>query len=211
MAPPTTYADRNIAKTVASHFIAGSGDAASAASAEFKAQMLSDILQEYYQDRGYVFDDTDIGQTEVKKAIAYARGKKHSKAMRKGVIATTKFGLQIALVVGGASIGSIVPVAGTALGAVGGAVAGASLGVTVSLADQIKRKSKGLYKYLRNTRGEHRKQAAATLMHCSDALYNRQDGGNPARDALIVILGEEFDKVMAAEDVGRIADRLKSN
>jgi len=183
----------------------------SAVTAEAKADVLNDILQEYFQARDESFDGSDIGQTDVKKAIIYARGKKHLKAVRKGVMGATKFGLQITATVGGATLGSVIPVAGTALGAVGGVIAGASLGIFVTGADRLKRAGKGLYKYVRHTRGEHRKQAAATLLHCSSDAYNRADGGNAAWQALSVILQEEFDEVMGKGDVARIAARLKSN
>jgi hypothetical protein len=209
--PETTYLGRNIAKTVGNHFIAGSGDAASGVSAEAKAQALNDILQEFFQAGGLEFNDQDIGPNDVKMAIAYAKGKKHTKARRKAVIASAKFTLQVAAIAGGATVGSIVPVAGTALGAVGGAVAGASLGVTVTAADQMKRKAKGFYKWVRGTRGEHRKQAAIALLHCGSPQFNWADGRNAADAALYVILGEEYDKVVDSHNVERLADRLKSN
>jgi hypothetical protein len=56
-------------------FISGSGDTASAVTAEAKAQALDDILQEFFQSRGAPYDDSDIGITDVRKAIIYARGK----------------------------------------------------------------------------------------------------------------------------------------
>lgn len=208
---PTTYAAHNIAKAVGSHFVPGAGDAASAISAEAKALALGDILQEYFQARTEEFDGTSIGPTDVKKAILYARGKKHTKAIRKGVLSTSKFGLSVAATVGGATVGSVVPVLGTALGAVGGLVAGASLSAGVSIADRLKRSVKGIYKHCQGTRGVHREEAAATLMRCSDPRYNRAHGGNPARDALVVILQEEYDTVMKDHDVKRLAARLKSN
>lgn len=181
------YVAHNLAKIAGSHFIAGGGDAASAMVAEAKAQALDDILQEFYQDRGCEFDGTDIGPTDVKKAIAYVRGKKHTKAIRKGVIATSKFGLQVAATVGGATVGSVVPGLGTAIGGVGGAVAGASLGVGVTVLDRVKRSAKGIYKHLKGTRGQHRDQAAATLMYCSSAAFDWANGRNPADEALIVM------------------------
>ncbi|MGG5819293.1 hypothetical protein [Falsiroseomonas sp. HW251] len=205
------YVAHNIAKIAGSHLISGGGDAASAIVAEAKAAALQDLLQEYYQDPHYEFDGSDIDQTDVKKAIAYVRGKKHTKAIRKGVIATTKFGLQVAATVGGATVGSIVPVAGTALGGLGGAIAGAGLGTGVTVLDRMKRSTKGIYKYLKGTRGQHREQAANTLMHCASALYNWADGRNPADDALVIILQDEYDDVMAKGDVKRLAARLKSN
>lgn len=208
---PTTYVGHNLAKMAGNHFISGSGDAASAISAEAKAQALDDILQTYYQARGEEFDGREIALTDVKRAIIYARGKKHSKAVRKGVMGTAKFGLQVAATVGGATMGSVVPVLGTALGGIGGAVAGASLGVTVTLADRLKRSAKGIYKFAKGTRGVHRLQAAATLLHCHTAQFNVASGHNPADEALAVLLGEEYDMVTRANDTERLAARLKSN
>ena len=208
---PTTYVAHGLAKMVGSHFIAGSGDAVSSMLAEAKAQALEDILQSYYQARGEEFDGRDIGLTDVKRAIIYARGKKHTKAIRKGVIAGSKFGLQVAAAVGGATVGSVVPVLGTVFGAAGGAVAGASLGTAVTLADRMKRSAKGIYKFARHTRGVHRLQAAATLLHCHTVPYNLAGGGNPADEALFVLLGEEYDLVTRTNDTERLAARLKSN
>lgn len=208
---PTTYAGRTIGKNVGNFFIAGSGDAASGVAAEAKADALDDILQEFYQSGGLQFDGRDIAINDVKTAIAYAKGKKHTKARRKAVIATTKFGLQVAGAVGGATIGSIIPIAGTALGGLGGAIGGASLGVGVTVADQAKRKGKGFYKWLRGTRGEHRKQAANCLMHNASPQFNWASGRNPADEACYVLLGEEYDTVMDSHNVERLADRMKSN
>jgi hypothetical protein len=209
--PSTTYAGRNFAKTVGDVFIAGSGDAASGVSAEAKAQALDEILQHFFHAGGLAFNDQDIGIKDVKMAIAYAKGKKHTKAKRKAVLATTKFGLQVAATVGGATIGSIVPIAGTALGGVGGAIAGKSLGVGITAADQIKRKGKGFYKWVKGTRGEHRKQAAMCLMHCASPQFDWPCGRNAADMALHVILGEEYTLVVGNHNVERLADRLKSN
>lgn len=207
----TTYVGRNLAKQVGDFFIAGSGDAASAVSAEAKAQALDDILQHYYQRRGMEFDGSKIALTDTMKAIVYARGKKHTKAVRKGVISSAKFGLQVAAVAGGATIGSVVPVAGTALGAAGGVVAGLSLGVGITVLDRMKRSAKGIYKWATDTRGVHRNEAAACLLHTHTSQFNRANGGNPADDALLVILGEEYQSVTSSNNVARLADRLKSN
>jgi len=205
------YVGHNLAKIAGSHLISGSGDAASSISAEAKAQALGDILQEFFQAWDEEYDGTDIEQDEVKKAILYVRGKKHTKAMRKGFIATSKFGLQVAATVGGATVGSVVPGLGTAVGGLGGAVAGASFGLGITLLDRIKRCGKGIYKYAKHTRGEHRKQAAACLMHNADPSFNWANGRNPADEACQVILQEEYEKVMGDHDLERLAARLKSN
>jgi len=209
MSGATTYVGRNVAKQVGSFFISGSGDAASGIAADAKADVLEEIIQRFNSGQSVEYNDQTIGETDVLLAIAYVRGKKRTKARRKAVISATKFGLQIAATCGGATIGSVVPIAGTALGAVGGAVAGASLGVGVTAADHAKRKLKGFYKILRGTRGEHRKQAAQCLMHCATHhLGWRQEAANMACS---VILGEEYDAVMRNHDVTRLADRMKSN
>jgi hypothetical protein len=208
-APSTTYAGRNFAKTVGDVFIAGSGDAASGVAAEAKADVLEGIIQRFNSGANIEYSGQDIKETDVLLAIAYVRGKKRTKARRKAIIATSKFGLQVAATCGGATIGSVVPVAGTALGAVGGAIAGRSLGVGVTVADQTKRKVKGFYKWVKGTRGEHRKQAAGCLMHC--ATHQLQWRQNAAIMACHVILGEEYDAVMGSHNVERLADRMKSN
>ena len=205
----TTYAGRNVAKTVGGFFIAGSGDAASGISAQAKADVLEEIIQRFNSGADVEYKGQPIGQTDVLLAVAYARGKKRTKARRKAVIASTKFGLQVAATCGGATVGSVVPVAGTALGAVGGAVAGMSLGAGVTVLDQAKRKAKGFYKLVMGTRGEHRKQAAQCLMHCATHhLGWRQEAADWACQ---VILGEEYDAVINGHNVERLADRLKSN
>jgi hypothetical protein len=210
-APYTTYRGRALAKTVFGFVVAGSGDAASAVSAEAKAQVLDDILQTYFHARGEEFDGSEIGPTDVKKAIIYARGKKHTKAVRKGALSAAKFGLQVAVTAGGATVGSVVPVVGTMFGAVGGFIAGSSLTGGVMVLDRLKRGAKGLYKHCKGTRGVHRRQAAETLLNCQGRRHNRADGSNPADEALVVILGDEYDRVTLDHDVDRLAARLASN
>ena len=207
----STYRTHNLAKLAGSHFVAGSGDAASAVVAEAKAEALDDILQEFFQARGETFDGGIIDKKDVKKAIIYARGKKHTKAVRKGVIAGAKFGLQVAATAGGATVGSVVPGLGTAVGGLAGAVGGASLGMLVTVLDRTKRVGKNLYKRYQGTLGEHRGQAAAALMYCSQSRFDWANGRNPADEALIVILQGEYDAVMQARDEKRLASRLKSN
>ena len=88
-------------------------------------------------------------------------------------------------------------------------IAGRSLSVGVTIADQAKRKAKGFYKLIRGTRGEHRKQAAACLMHCATHPLGWKQAA--AIGACSVILGEEYDSVIGSHNVTRLADRLKSN
>jgi hypothetical protein len=208
-APSTTYAGRGIAKQVAGALIAGAGDAASSATAYAKASVLEELLQRYASRGDIEWNDKDIGDADVLQAIAYVRGKKLSKMQRKAVIGSAKFGLQVAATVGLATVGSVVPVAGTAIGAAGGFIAGRSLSVGVTIADQAKRKAKGFYKLIRGTRGEHRKQAAACLMHCATHPLGWKQAA--AIGACSVILGEEYDSVIGSHNVTRLADRLKSN
>ncbi|HUB12992.1 MAG TPA: hypothetical protein VMB34_13645 [Acetobacteraceae bacterium] len=210
-APSTTYAGRNFAKQVGDVFIAGSSDTASGVAAEAKAEALEEILQHFFQQGDLEYNGQDIGIRDVPMAIAYVRGKKRTKAKRKAVLATAKFGLQVAATAGGATIGSVIPIAGTALGGAGGFIAGRSLSVGVSAADQLKRKAKGFYKWVVNTRGEHRKQAAVCLMHSASPQFNWADGRNAADMACHVILGEEYGAVMGSHNVERLADRMKSN
>ncbi|MBC7432252.1 MAG: hypothetical protein H7345_09325, partial [Rubritepida sp.] len=160
------YVARGIGKNLAGRLVAGSDDFLSAAAAEIKVHALTDLLQRFYMSGDAKFDDTDIGLTDVRKAILYARGKKHTKAIRKTVTGTAKLGLQIAAVAGGATIGSVAPVVGTVLGAAGGAVAGMGFGLAVTVADRAKRSIKGICKHFAGTRGQHRLQAAACLMNC---------------------------------------------
>jgi len=209
----STYKMHNLAKLTGDHFIAGSGDIASAMVAYAKAEVLREIVQEYFQGHGKKFNGQDIGQQDVEQAILYVASKKSTKSKRKGTDGSLKFGLQMAATVGGATVGSVIPVAGTLGGAAGGAIAGASLGVGVTVRRQLVRRSKGIYKWLRSTRGEHRTQAANCLYHnCS---YPNSVKGMAAEDALRVILQDEFDEVMGWVEVqravGRIAARMKSN
>lgn len=204
-----TYRGHVAGKFIRDRIIPGLSDAASAASAEIKARALDDILQEHFQARGLEFDGKDI--YDVKMAIAYARGKKHSKFQRKAVIGSVKLGLFVAGAATGATVGSVVPVAGTALGGLAGASAGMAGSAAVSIADQAKRKAKGFYKIVKHTRGQHRLQAAECLMFYSDQAFNRGDDRNPADEACYVLLGEEYNEVMLKCDVRRLAARLTSN
>ncbi|MFT8244847.1 hypothetical protein [Roseomonas sp. BN140053] len=207
--PNTTYTARNVLKLAAGHLVAGSGNALSAVAAETKARELDDLLQTAFQSRGESYDGSDIGQHDLKKAILFVRGKKHSKASRKVVIAGAQAALQITAAATGATLGSVVPVLGTLVGGAGGAIAGAGLGVTVTAADQVKRRAKGIYKFLRHTRGAHRNQAAATLMF--QATEGEYRNALVAKSALRIILGEEYAAVMESQNTERLADRLKSN
>lgn len=209
--PYGTYVVHNMAKQAGNHFVAGSGDFASAASAGGKSEALDDILQHFFQARGFPYNGSTIMETDIKKAIAYVRDKKHTKAVRKGVIGTAKFGLQMAATVGGATVGSVIPGAGTALGGAGGAVAGMSLGIFVTAADRLKRVVKGCYKAAKGTRGEHREQAAAALLYNANPQYAKGKRYAAAHAALEVILQEEYETVVAARDEARLAARLKSN
>ena len=113
----------------------------------------------------------------------------------------------MAATVGLATVGSVVPVAVAArhrrrfhCGKI------ASVGVTV--ADQAERKAKGVYKLIRGTRGERRKQAAVYLTHC--ATHPLAWKPSAAIGACLVILGDEYDTVIGSHNIMRLAG-LKSN
>ena len=203
-----TYFGRGVSKFLGSFVVSGSDDALSAATAEMKVDLLGDVLQVFFQARAMEFDGKDIGIDDCRSAILYARGKKHAKAVRRAAAGTAKLGLQVAAMAGGATVGSVIPIAGTAAGGVAGAVAGASLSPLVSVADYGARGGKALYKIHQGTRGVHREQAAKTLMHCSQRGHIHCSA---ATTALRILLGEEFDRVTQSQDVDRLASRMKSN
>lgn len=205
--PSTSYAGLNIAKTAMSFALSGSDAMASALTADAKADMLDDILQTYFMSRGAAFEGEIV---DVRTAIIYVRGKKQTKAFRKIAIGGAKQGLQIAAVTGAATVGSIIPVLGTVAGVAGGMVAGASLGFTVTGAEHVARKTKAAWKAYHGTLGVHREQAAVMLMVRRQPLYDRADGDNPADLALRVILGREYDTIVAKGDLKRAAERMKS-
>jgi hypothetical protein len=210
-----TYTERSLGKLAGSHILPGSGDAASSIAARMKVYSLEEVLQQYFQDTG-TYTGGDIPENDPKKAIQYVISKKLTKSNRKGVIAAVKFSGFVAGAATGATVGSVVPVAGTMAG---GAVGGVALGTMVSggttLADHIKRKSKALYKIIRGTRGEHRKQAARCLLIGYKTLPHDDIKYQASCAALLIILGEEFNyvaKQMPEEAaLERLADRLKSN
>ena len=209
-----TYLSRSVGKQVANHFIPGSGDFLSSATADLKDKMLSEIQQKFFQSSAN-YSGGDIGLNDALKAIQYVRSKKHTKSVRTATKGGIKFAGFVAGAVTGATLGSIIPVAGTIGGGVAGGVgAGVLVSGGVTGLDQIKQKTKGIYKFLRGTRGEHRSQAASTLLHCQASLPDGDPKSDASHEALIVILGDEYEEVMAmpaqkAHD--RIADRLKSN
>jgi hypothetical protein len=207
--PATTYLKYNAVKAAGDYLWAGAGNATSAAKATIKVDLLGDVLQRYFNARGEEYDGSDIKPDDIKKAILYARGKKSSKAGRKAVLSAAQTTLQIVGTATGATVGSIVPGLGTAIGGVGGFIAGAGLSTTVTLADHIKRKGKWAYKKLAGTQGKHRAQAAKALLHCSK--IDRADQRNPAREALLIILDVEYEDVVGSGNVERLADRLMSN
>lgn len=210
----TTYAALNVGKQMASQLIPGAAHDISALNALDKEMLLGDIQQEYFQDRSD-YKGGDIALNDAKKAIQYVRSKKLTKAGRKAVLSGVAKAGAIAGMATGATLGSIVPVAGTVAG---GAVGAVGLGTVAngvgSFADQLKRKTKGLYKIARGTRGEHRTQAAQALLYCSNMLNDADPKSAAATKALHVILGSEYAKVMgenADSMTERVADRLKSN
>ena len=76
-----------------------------------------------------------IAENDALTAIKYARSKKLTKAKRKGVLGAGKFGAFVVGAAAGATLGSVVPVAGTVAGGAIGAVslsAVASAGLTMA-------------------------------------------------------------------------------
>jgi hypothetical protein len=193
----------------------GSGDIASSAAAALKNEQLKQIQQEYFQDTADYDKKSDIALNDALTAIKYARSKKLTKAYRKGVIGGAKAAAFVVGAATGATVGSVVPVAGTVAGGViGGAGVATAVGASVFTLDHLKRKTKGLYKIIKGTRGEHRHQAARALLYCQGTFSQNDPKQGASEEALHVILGEEYDEVMAmALDpcIERIADRLKSN
>lgn len=212
---PGTYTGRVLGRWTGGAVLPGSGDIASSAAAAMKNELLKQIQQEYFQDTSDYDKKSDIALNDALTAIKYARSKKLTKSYRKGVIGGVKAASFVVGAATGATVGSVVPVAGTAAGGViGGVGLSTAVGASVFTLDHLKRKTKGLYKIIKGTRGEHRHQAARALLYCQ-GTYNANDPKRGAStEALHVILGEEYDEVMAmALDpcVERIADRLKSN
>jgi hypothetical protein len=210
-----TYLGSSVAKMAGNHLIPGSGDAVTSITARAKSDLLGGILQTYFHD-STAYKDGDIALNDAQQAIKYARSKKLTKSNRKAVIAGAKFTGFVAGAATGATLGSVVPVAGTVVGGVAGGVAiGTAVSGGVTTLDQLKRKTKGLYKMIRGTRGEHRHQAARALLYCNGTFPSGDPKHDASFDALVVILDEEFSEVvhqMSLEAaVERLADRLKSN
>jgi hypothetical protein len=222
-----TYLLRNIGKNASSFFLGGSGDLASAAAAHAKVAELSAILQHFFHAGDEEYDGSPISQNDMKKAILFARGKKQTKSQRAAVLGGAKFGMQVAGAVGGATVGSIVPGLGTAIGGAGGLIAGVGLGLGVTAADRLKRACKFAYKKAAGTAGVHRHQAAMCLLYMASGPGDQASGKNPALEALQILLGEEFDRVLGMQKpatpghsaeqntadgiLDRIAARMKSN
>lgn len=205
-----TYRERGAAKLAGNMFLPGSGQAVSALTAKGKADLLNEILQKHFQAGGMRYSGGDIGRSDVKEAIAYVIAKKNTKAIRQGVNGAAKFGIAASGLTVGATLGSVVPVLGTAVGGTAGYVAGAGAGSLVGIADQTKRKLKWGYKKISGTQGKHREQAAECLAYMALQIAD-SPASCAAHEALGIILHEEFDMVMAAgPDLERIAKRMKS-
>lgn len=184
------------------------GRAISASAAIDKSKALFMVASRFYNpvDVNKTFGEVDT----VCDAIVYAGQKKGTKGTRQGVVASAEVTAGIAggLIVGAAG-SVVVPVAGTIAGAtIGAAVGKASVGVGY----QILRKSKWLYKKIRKTQGVHRNEAAELLYYAAtQADAGRDQLASTA--ALLLLLGSEYDKVMATPEddaIARIAARMKS-
>jgi len=165
----------------------GSSGGVSASTAGAKAAVLNDILQKNFQTGNRTYDGTDIDDSQVIKAIMYVISKKKRKAVRKVALGGTKVGLSATSIT---------------LGSAGG---------LVTDLDYLKRGMKKSYKHcIVNTQGKHRKQAAIALLTRAWPEYDTEIG-NPALEALVIILGREFHTVVNNCDVDRLADRMMSN
>ena len=206
--------ERAMGRWAGGYLLPGSGDFLSAGRALGKEEALRQVQQHFFHD-GSAYKGGDIALNDVLQAIKYARSKKLTKAHRKGVIGGVKLASFVAGAASGATLGSVIPVAGTVAG---GAVGGVGLATIASggvfALDHLKRKTKGLFKMIRGTRGEHRHQAARAFLYCQ-GFFNPQDPKQRAAEAaLTIILDGEYKEVMAMElepMVERLADRLKSN
>jgi hypothetical protein len=199
---------------VKEQFIPGFGKFRSAGVALQKCGSLEDVLQAYFQDTT-AYDGTRIDEEDSKKAIKYVISKKFRKSVRQGIKGTFILGAAIGGAAAGATVGSVIPGAGTVAGGVGGAVGLGSLAsVSAAVVDRAARGIKGVYKACKGTRGEHREQAARALDYCARMRdFFNLPYGEAAGEALKIILGDEYQTVMAGdsdEAIKRIAMRIKS-
>ena len=195
------------------HFVPGIGKLRSAGMAYNKCMDLTEVLQKYFQDTSE-YDGQPIKALDVKQAIKYVISKKIRKSVRQGMKGTIIMGAAVAGAATGATVGSVIPVAGTVAGGAAGYVALSSAATAVVVGgDKLVRTLKGAYKLLiAHTRGVHREQAATSLYLCWGAREDTTYGA-AAEEALQIILGDEYDHVMAKgpqDAVIRIAQRLKS-
>jgi hypothetical protein len=199
---------------VKEQFIPGAGKFRSAAVAFQKCSSLEDVLQAYFQDTS-AYDGSPIDEEDSKKAIKYVISKKFRKSVRQGIKGTFILGAAIGGAAAGATAGSIIPGAGTIAGGAGGAVGlGTLASVSAAVVDRAARGLKGVYKSCKGTRGEHREQAARALDYCARMRdFFNLPYGEAAGKALEIILGDEYEAVMATssdESIKRIAMRIKS-
>ncbi|HSW06245.1 hypothetical protein [Aquabacterium sp.] len=210
-----TYRGRVLGRWAGGAVLPGSGDIASSAAAYLKSDLLKQIQQAYFQDTTDYDKKSDIAENDALQAIRYARSKKLTKSHRKGVLGAVKVAGFVVGAATGATLGSVVPVAGTVAGGAIGAVGVSTVvGGGAFTLDHLKRKTKGFYKYLRGTRGEHRHQCAHALLYCHGHLDSADPKQKAATEALVAILEDEYAEVMAmpeAQRLERLADRLKSN
>lgn len=122
---------------VANNIIHGGGDALAAADAAEKAIKLGDILQKLCHNRNIKFNKREISREDVVSAISWAKENEEGKASYFGGKATAKFAVGAGLMGAGAAGGSIVPVAGTILGAAGGHIGGLVVGGAIDSGELV--------------------------------------------------------------------------
>ena len=142
------------------------------------------------------------------QAISRCLGQEAFQNAAQGSSGTAKFGLQVAATVGLATVGSVVPVAVAARHRRRFLLREDRFRRRDCRGIQAERKAKGVYKLIRGTRGERRKQAAVYLTHC--ATHPLAWKPSAAIGACLVILGDEYDTVIGSHNIMRLAG-LKSN
>ena len=196
-------------------FLPGFGELRKAVVYSDKCDSLKRVLQAYFQDTRAYDGFSFIDENDSLMAIKYAISKLSRKSVREGTKGLWIFSAGVGGAIAGATVGTVIPCAGTVAGGTIGFVSLEALAsVGVGVADYTARGLKCAYKnWVQHNRGEHRMQAARALDHCARTRY--QDAyGEAAVEALQIILGaKEFQRVMAKdspEAIKEIAECIKS-